>query len=117
MTVAWRSRTLRHPQYIPNLDLVIEAPGGRLAAFCIAWLDKQRPTPAGQIEPLGVHPDFHRLGLGRAILAEGLRRLRQLGAEHIYVETDQQRNAALALYESAGFRTVREVMVYRIDVV
>ena len=116
MTVDWRSRTLRQPQYLPDLDLVIEAPDGRLAAFCIAWLDLQRTPPAGQIEPLGVHPDYQRLGLGSAILSEALCRLQQHGAQDIFVETDKQRNPALTLYQSVGFRVIKDVLVYRIEV-
>ena len=116
MTIAWRARTLRHPDYRADLDLVAVAPDGRLAAFCIGWLDTHlEPDIRGQIEPLGVHPDFRHLGLGRAILSEGIRRLHLHGAEHIYVETDNYRNAALELYESVGFRVIRDVWVYRKD--
>jgi ribosomal protein S18 acetylase RimI-like enzyme len=118
MTVGWRARTLCHPAYIPDLDLVAVAPDGRLAAFCMCWLNKNPGGEAGgQIEPLGVHVDFRKLGLGRAILAEGLRRLQLYGADRIYVETDGYRNAALELYESAGFRVIRDVLVYRKDYV
>jgi len=115
MTVEWRRRALRRPEHQPNLDLVAVAPGGRLAAFCVCWLDAGAGVkPGGQIEPLGVHADFRNLGLGRAILAEGLRRL-HLCADRVYVETDQYRNAALALYQALGFRPVHDVLVYRKD--
>ena len=118
MTVEWRQRTLRQPAYRPGLDLVAVAPDGRLAAFCIAWLDRSADGALlGQIEPLGVHADYRGLGLGRAILAESLRRLERAGAAQVYVETDQQRNAAMGLYEAAGFRPLREVLVYRKDIV
>ena len=40
MTIAWRRRTLQQPGYTPELDLVVEAPDGRLGAFCIAWLNR-----------------------------------------------------------------------------
>jgi ribosomal protein S18 acetylase RimI-like enzyme len=118
MTAEWRARTLRHPAHIPDLDLVAIASDGRLAAFCVCWLDKNSGGEAdGQIEPLGVHVDFRGLGLGRAILAEGLRRLQLYGAGQIYVETDNYRNAALELYESAGFQALQDVLVYRKDYV
>ena len=114
MTAEWRTRALRHPAYIPDLDLVAVAPDGSLAAFCICWLGKNEGI-SGQIEPLGVHPSWRRLGLGRAILAEGLRRLHLHGATQVYVETDNYRNAAFCLYESAGFRVIEHVLVYRRD--
>jgi ribosomal protein S18 acetylase RimI-like enzyme len=114
MTAEWRARTLRRPEYVPDLDLVIAAPDGRLAAFCICWLAEVPGLGVcGQVEPLGVHDDSRGLGLGRAILREGLRRLQAHGAERIYVETDRERNAALGLYEAVGFRVIRDVWVYR----
>ena len=116
MTVAWRERTLRRPEYHADLDLVAVAPDGRLAAFCVCWLDASwAEGPGGQIEPLGVHQGFRYLGLGQAILSEGLRRLSLGGARRVYVETDRHRNAALRLYEALGFRPVRDVLVYRKD--
>lgn len=112
MTAEWRRRILRHPDYVPELDLVAVSPNGQLAAFCICWLDTHSArAPSGQVEPFGARS----LGLGRAILAEGMKRLRQAGAEHIYVETDSYRNAALKRYTADGFRAVGDVLVYRKD--
>ena len=116
MTAEWRTRTLRRPEYQDDLDLVVVAPDGRLAGFCVCWLDSAlEGKPSGQIEPLGVHRDFRTLGLGRAILSEGLRRLSLHGVQSVYVETDRHRNAALGLYEEVGFRPMHEVLVYRKD--
>lgn len=115
MTAEWRSRTLQQPQYVPDLDLVAEAPDGRLVAFCICWLDKETDPVSGQVEPMGVHPEWRKSGIGRAILSEGLRRLRSHGASQVFVETDNYRDAALVLYESAGFRVIRDVLVYAKD--
>ena len=114
MTAEWRQRTLQVPSYTPNLDLMAIAPDGRLAAFCVCWLNKESTDGVhGQIEPLGVHKDFRKLGLGRSILSEGIRRLQQHGAGSIYVETDNYRDEAFLLYESVGFRVQHDVLVYR----
>lgn len=116
MTVRWRRRTLRRPEYIPDLDVVVAAPDGRLVAFCICWLDTSSgPTPSGRVEPLGCHKDFRKYALGRVALTEGLRRLQAHGAQNIYVETDSFRNTAFALYESVGFEVIQDVLVYRKD--
>lgn len=116
MTVAWRVRVLHCPQYTSDLDLVVVAPDGRLAAFCVGWLSRAYGmNPVGQIEPLGVQEDFRTLGLGRAVLSECLRRLHRYGADQVYVETDKYRNAVLGLYEAVGFKTIREVLVYGKD--
>jgi ribosomal protein S18 acetylase RimI-like enzyme len=117
MREEWRSRVLQQPDYLPQLDLVAATPAHELAAFCVCWFDQAGPEgcPCGQIEPLGVHAAYRGQGLGKALLAEGIRRLRELGAEQIFVETDNYRNAALALYESVGFHIEHEVLVYRKD--
>ena len=108
MTPEWRRRTLERPEYVPDLDLVAVAPDGRLAGFCICWLNKQSTAGAsGQVEPLGVREEYRKLGLGRSLLTEGLRRLQGHGAESVYVETDNYRDEAFMLYESAGYRRTR----------
>ena len=113
MTAAWRQRTLQHPAYTPDLDIVVASPDGRLAAFCICWLDQT--GTAGHVEPLGCHQDFRRHALGRVALSHGLHRLQTLGAQNIYVETDNYRNTAFRLYESFDFEVNQDVLVYRKD--
>jgi len=113
MTMNWRLRTLKHPDYRRDLDIVVETPTGRLAAFCVCWFDENQSQ--GQIEPLGCHKDFRQYALGRVALSEGLHRLQSLGAKNIFVETDSYRNTAFRLYESFEFRTAKDVLVYRKD--
>jgi ribosomal protein S18 acetylase RimI-like enzyme len=113
MTVGWRRRTHNHPAYKPELDIVIESPDGRLAAFCICWISENYLD--GRVEPLGCHKDYRRYALGRVALSEGLHRLQTLGVKNIYVETDKFRNTALSLYESFDFQVIQEVLVYRKD--
>jgi ribosomal protein S18 acetylase RimI-like enzyme len=102
MTADWRARTLRMPQYRPDLDLVVVAPDGALAGFCVGWLEPARRV--AQVEPIGVHPRFQQVGLGRALLLEMLRRFKACGADSALVETDVERTPARRAYESAGFR-------------
>ncbi len=118
MTVEWRARTLQQPEYAPELDLVVEAPNGQPAAFCICWASAGGPrsAAAGQIEPLGVHPDYQHMGLGRAVLFEGVRRLQRRGVASMIVETDDYRDAAVVLYRSAGFEIAHKILIYRYDV-
>ncbi len=113
MTMGWRKQTLQHPDYIPELDIVIESSDQRLAAFCICWYDKN--SMAGHIEPLGCHKDFRQYALGRVAFSEGLRRLQSLGAQNIFVETDNYRDTAFRLYQSFDFEVIQNVLVYRKD--
>ncbi len=117
MTVGWRRRTLEHPAYRPALDLVLVDDEGQLAGFCVGWLAAGGPgrLPVGQIEPMGIRADIRGQRLGRALLNACLGRLGAAGAQTIFVETDNYRDAAFGLYTAAGFTVAREVIVYRKD--
>ncbi len=92
------------PTYRPELDLVVSTPDGELAGFCVGWFEPSRRI--APIEPLGVHPRFHQLGLGRVLLLEVLRRFKEHGATSAMVETDGDRILARHTYESVGFQLV-----------
>jgi ribosomal protein S18 acetylase RimI-like enzyme len=102
MTAAWRARTLRMPQYRPELDLVAVAPDGQPAGFCVGWLALDRRS--AQIEPLGIDPAFQGQGLARALMLDMFGRFQALGAEQALVETESSRSPAHHAYESVGFR-------------
>jgi mycothiol synthase len=104
MTVAKHQRAMASPTYRPELDLVIVADDGSFAAFTIVWFDHANQT--GLFEPVGTHPDHQRRGLGRALMAEGLRRLNALGATRALVETGPDNQAANGLYSAAGFQVI-----------
>ena len=113
MTTEWRTRTLKQPGYLPELDIVVESSQGDLVAFCICWFDKT--SLSGHVEPLGSQKEYRQFALGRVALSEGLRRLQSLGARDIFVETDNYRNTAFRLYESFDFQVIQDVLVYRKD--
>ncbi len=60
---------------------------------------------AGEAEllRLGVRPEERRLGVARALVAEGLARLRQEGVQVCFLEVRQDNEPAIALYERLGF--------------
>jgi mycothiol synthase len=106
MTVEKHRRVMAAPTYRPDLDLFMQTEDGSFASFTIVWFDESNKF--GLFEPLGTHPDHQRKGLGREIMAEGLRRLAALGATTAYINTGTGNPAANALYEKAGFRLVDE---------
>lgn len=89
----------RIPTYRRDLDLVIEAPNGDLAAFCTLWYDDVSRT--AMFEPVGTVPAHQRRGLGKAIMYEGMRRLKAVGADLAFVSSYS--DAAGGLYASVGF--------------
>lgn len=96
------------PDFDRELVLIIAAPDGRLAAYCIAWFDPRTQTV--EIEPLGTRPEFRRLGLARAIVQEVLSRSAERNAKSVMVWGVSTNSRAIHLYESAGFRSQRGVL-------
>ncbi|HZS90004.1 MAG TPA: GNAT family N-acetyltransferase [Chloroflexota bacterium] len=88
--------------YEADLDLVAVTPEGTLASYCICWLD--RITRVGLFEPVGTRYSCRRKGYGRAVMLEGLRRLRDRGMARARVLSAADNEAAIALYRSAGFQ-------------
>jgi mycothiol synthase len=98
------------PHYRPELDLVAVTSDGALGAFCTVWLDAVNGV--GHFEPVGTHPEYRRRGLGRAVVREGLSRMRALGAATACVFCHVDSQAALCLYESCGMTTRRRDYTY-----
>ncbi|MBI5294146.1 MAG: GNAT family N-acetyltransferase [Chloroflexi bacterium] len=96
---AWYRNVQRATLYRRDLDLVAVASNGEFAAFCTLWFDDVTRTAA--FEPVGTNPDHQRKGLGKALMAEGLRRVRDLGATLCAVSSYSE--GAGALYASMGF--------------
>jgi mycothiol synthase len=107
-------RTLRFtqsPVYIPEHEIFVVSPSGEIAAFCIIWTDELNKV--GHFEPVGTHPDFQRMGLGKSLLMEGLRRLKFEGMNEADVCTNYDNPAAIRLYESVGFQKIKQLLTYR----
>jgi len=103
-------RLMRAPGYDPALDLVTVAPDGRFASFAMGWIDPVNKV--GEFEPVGTRPDFQRKGLGRAVLLEGLRRLKAQGATAAIVYAEGSNPASNGLYGSVGFRPINDMFTY-----
>ncbi len=99
------------PDFERELVPIIAAPDGTLAAYCIAWFDPRTQTV--EIEPLGTHPDYRRLGLARAIVQEVLRRSAARNAKSVMVWGAHRNDVAIHLYESAGIRSRRVLREYK----
>ena len=108
MTVEWRARTLDMAGYVPGLDLFVTAPDEKPVAFCIGWMH----GADAQVEPIGVHPDYQKMGLGRALLLDVLQRMHTDGAERVHIESYSDNDPARGLYESVGFEVKHTMLSY-----
>jgi mycothiol synthase len=113
----WDGYWARHAQFIGSAvydgerDLFVRSPDGRGASACTIWFDPVNAV--GLFEPVGTHPDFQGQGLGKAVLAEGLRRMKAAGMRRAVLGFDPTNAAALALYTSMGFRASCYFVGYR----
>ena len=99
--------------YRPDLDVVVEAPDGSLAASALCWYDARNRS--GEFEPVGTHPDHRRLGLARTLLLFGLQRLRDAGGRQGWVgcRGDDAYPVPKKVYGSVGFSEASRQIVLR----
>ena len=104
---------MRTPGFHVDRELVVVAPDGCFAAFLIYWLDPV--SKSGLFEPVGCHKDFQRLGLTRALMYEGMRRMIAQGMTMAIVlhQPEQENPASAALYRSVGFSLRYTITEYR----
>lgn len=84
----------------PNIELYlkifVEAPNGDYVSHCGMWFDKK--SKSALVEPVATEPAYRKMGLGKAVVLEGLKRCKELGAIKTFVGSSQQ------FYYSIGFR-------------
>ncbi len=79
----WYLNIQRAPLYRRDLDIVAIAPNGDVAAFCTMWYDDV--TRSGYFAPVGTAPEHQSRGLGKAVMAEAVRRLAAMGAVTMHI--------------------------------
>lgn len=93
----------------PNVDLNLKvaavAPDGNFAAYCGMWYDPEAGYAV--IEPVATDPKYRRMGLGKAVVLEGIKRVGELGAKTALVGSSQQ------FYYSIGLRPFRTSTIWR----
>lgn len=92
----WYHHIQSAPLYRRDLDVVALASDGSIASFCTIWFDDV--TRTAYIEPVATVPAHRKKGLGKAVIMEGLQRLKRMGCKMAFVGGYSQ--AANALYFS-----------------
>jgi GNAT superfamily N-acetyltransferase len=103
---------------LPELCLMaVMATSGEPAAVTLCqletYLEDSRPQPVGLISSVGTVPEHRRRGLATWLVAEGLHRLRGVGAHHcsLYVDGFNETRAYDA-YRKLGFELAFEAEVW-----
>ena len=99
-------RAMSDPSYRRELDWVAVLADDDPVAACTTWVDVASRTAV--VEPVGTHPDHRRRGLAQAVVLASLASAADLGATRARVcgRADADDRAALATYESVGFRRI-----------
>ena len=79
-----------------NLKVAVVSPEGNFVSYCGMWYDPVAGFAV--VEPVATDPEYRRMGLGKAAVLEGLRRVGLLGAKMAFVGSSQQ------FYYGIGFR-------------
>jgi mycothiol synthase len=87
--------------------------GQDLVGLALCSIRRHDPT-MGEVEELSIRTDQRRLGIGRALLLDGLRSLHEHGATTARLFTGTANpHRSYDLYESVGFRRQNEYVRYR----
>ena len=106
----WTLDTVRQREQEPWFEpegFLLHHRDGRLAAFCWTKLHRDESPVLGEIYVIAVHPDFHGLGLGKAMTVAGLSSIVDRGVTHGMLYVDRANAAAYELYVRLGFTVHR----------
>lgn len=93
----------------PNVELdlkvAVVAPNGNFVSYCGMWFDKEAGYAV--IEPVATDHQYRKMGLGKAAVLEGIRRVGEKGAKIVLVGSSQQ------FYYSIGLRPYASSTLWR----
>ena len=92
---------MRQPGYDAADELVAVNRDGTFMGFTNTWYDDVNLV--GYFEPVGVHRDFHRRGVGTVLLQEGMRLMHNAGMKTATVWHARTEERAVQFYRSNGF--------------
>jgi predicted N-acetyltransferase YhbS len=95
------------PGYDQCDEIVAVDASGTFMGFAVTWFDSLNAV--GYFEPVGVHRNFHRNGVGSALLREGRERMRRAGMTTATVWHAADDERAVRFYRSNGFTVVNPV--------
>lgn len=93
------------PDYQKHHDIVVVAPDGEFASFCLIWIDL--PNRLASLEPVGSQPKYRKMGLAREAIFEAMRRAAAQGVEQVIVGSSQ------VFYQKIGFKPLKPKVRYQ----
>ena len=104
--------------FAPDMSYLGLDPSGEVVGMCLCNIFPEENERVGReqgwVDTLGVVREHRHIGLGRALLLEGMGVLRRRGCTHLVLGVDTENpNGALRLYKSVGFRVNQEEVAHR----
>ncbi len=93
-----------------SINLVLETMEG-ISGYAIAWMAHDEI----HLLSIAVRPGNRRLGHGRALLEEVIRRGRECGGSLVVLEVREGNDPARSFYDSMGFQVIGKRKNYYID--
>ncbi len=84
---------------IDRQQIIVYKDGGEIVGYCIFMT----AADEGEILRIAVKPDMRKSGIGQKILDSAIRIMAQRGAAELFLEVRASNDAAIRLYEKAGF--------------
>lgn len=115
MTVDERAAEVASPRWLRDLDLVIVAPDGSLAAYSLCFRnDNDDGSTEWRIDWVGTRPSQRKRGLARVVTIQMLHTVARLGGDRVVLDVDVTNpTGAVELYEGLGFEIVQEFGDFR----
>ena len=108
--MAYDSKELSYFMNLRGAETIVLESAGAIAAFLI--VDVDRKGKAATIVTLDVRQDCRRLGYGSKLLTRSEEIIAEQDVEVFGLQVDVNNAAAIAFYESHGFRSARKLRHY-----
>ena len=102
--VAFNRRQVRRLLANPRAVVLVAAGGSQTLGWGAALVRQSAAHASGRVYSLAVHPDARGRGVGRKLLQGLIGRLQRRGVRRVSLEVESTNQAAVALYESLGFK-------------
>ncbi len=107
---------MENPTFSPELWVVAwdkQEVTGMVLSFIDEKENKEYGRNQGVMKLVAVRRPYRGRGLARALLGRGLRILKECGMSEVMLSVDTEGTGTLRLYESMGFKTVKQFVTYR----